>query len=320
VLRFRSRVKPAKVKSGRNRWRLWMLVISLGLVLAAMRHLGKPSTAQRLEQLFTSPQFAVVPTNPKQAASNVEVIVLGSESAEGQTDRSESQPPSLPEVAEIVEDELAEGLAQVKDNTYFRPAEQQAWFGLFEKLQQTDESELRQESCGELSYAQLLQQPEVYRGRIVTIVGTVLREEIVKPAENQLGIESYHRLTLQPEGGGQWPMVVYSLKLPPEFPRGEQLRASVSVTGYFFKNWSYPHQDGLGLAPVVLTNELQWQPPVAVAQAEPVSPREWTVGIFVACCFAAISTWIAIRYTRRSPYRSVAPQNLQELASWESES
>jgi len=315
VLRFRSRAKPANLKSGRNRWRLWMLVISLGLVLAAMRHLEKPNTARRLEQLFTSQQSAVATSTPEPVAPNVEVIVQGSEPAEEQKAPSEALPPSLPAM-----DEIVEGLAQIKDNTYFRPAEQQAWFALFKELQQSDESQLLQESCGELSYAQLLQQPEVYRGRIVTIVGTVLREEIVKPAENQLGIDSYHRLTIQPEGGGQWPMVVYCLKLPSEFPRGEKLRALVSVTGYFFKNWSYSHQDGLGLAPVVLANQVQWQPPVAKAQVEPVSLRDWVFGAIAACFFAAISTWIAIRYTRRRQYRSAAPQKLQELASWESES
>ena len=220
-------------------------------------------------------------------------------------------------------DEIVEGLAQVKDNTYFRPVERQAWFSLFARWQQPDDAHLTSETLGKVSYAQLLQQPEVYRGRIITILGKVLREEVEQPAENQLGIDSYHRLWIQPQGGGQWPFVVYCLKLPTDFPRGESPGVPVSVTGFFFKNWSYAYEDGLGLAPVVLASKLDWQKQSALPATSPITRRSWILGITIACVFALFATWQAVRHTRRRPHAAkadtVVKQQLQQLASGENE-
>jgi len=297
-----------------------MLVIALGLVLAAMRQLGRPSTARRLEQLFTSPLPTTAPRTPNSTTNSttnpitpnfVAPIQEASKGDQGQDRQEPELPNSFSADAEV------SGLLHVKDKTYFLPAEREAWFSLFAKLQETDESRLARETCGEVSYAQLLQQPDVYRGRLVTIVGNVVREEIEQPAKNQLGIDSYHRLWIQPRGGGQWPLVVYCLKLPAEFPRGENLTAHVSITGFFFKNWSYAYQGGLGLAPVVLANKLQWQPPVAITHASRITTKNWIMASTLACVFAAITTWLAIRHTRRRSYTPMATQHLQEILNRE---
>jgi hypothetical protein len=149
-------------------------------------------------------------------------------------------------------------LRDVQDNTSFRPQEQAAWFALLARLGQSTPSALQQQSMGTLSYVQLLQQPDVYRGKVVTLHGTVLREEQLPAPTNSVGIHDYHRLILKPAGGGEWPFVVYALKLPANFPRGNSIRARIEVTGYFFKNWSYTWGDGLGLAPVVLSGNVRW--------------------------------------------------------------
>jgi len=303
-MHFRSHVKPRK--RSRSRWRLWMLVIALGLVLASMRQLGQPRTARRLEQLFTSPRLTAPPPALESLTPNFDIPMR-------QAPVQEVGPPG-----EETEEEVA-GLAQVKDKTYFRPAEREAWFSLFGKLQQIDDRQLWMETRGEVSYAQFLHQPEVYRGRLVTIVGKVLREELEQPAKNQLGIDSYHRLWIQPQGGGHWPMVVYCLNLPAEFPRGENLAAPVSITGFFFKNWSYAYEEGLGLAPVLLADHFSWQPPAAIPQSKPITPRNWIVAATLACVFAVITTWLAIRNTRRRRYTPRAPQQFRELANRESE-
>jgi len=263
-----------------------MLVIALGLVLATMRQLGRPSTARRLEKLFTSRPSTAAPLAP-----NFETPLQQADQGQEEQGRREPVSPSSPVANGSPDTDASEvDLSQVEDKTYFRPAERKAWFSLFAKLQQADRSQLLRDTCGEVTYVQFLQQPEVYRGRIVTIVGKVVREEIEQPAENQLGIDSYHRLWIQPQGGGQWPLVVYCLKLPAEFPRGENLRAPVTVTGYFFKNWSYAYQEGLGLAPVVLASQLQWQPPAARPVFKPITGQSLAIGLAAASIFAAITT------------------------------
>jgi len=281
-----------------------MLLIALGLVAATMRQLNKPSTAERLGQLFATPE-----ATEQQPPSHQFVI---------NTVEAVEQPKVVAEPAEVVEpavrtaagEDASDALALVQDNTYFRPAETEAWFGLLDRLQQMDDQQLREASLGELTYTQLLKQPQVYRGQVVTIRGTVRREEVEHPSENSLGIEAYHRLWIQPRGGVNWPLVVYCLELPNDFPRGDKLQALVSVTGFYFKNWSYPLPDGLGIAPVVLARSIDWQP----AAAQPVRRKMSSVGLtqalVVAGVFALLVVWLVIRNTRRPPHGSRSTQEL----------
>ncbi len=188
-------------------------------------------------------------------------------------------------------------LREIRDNTSFRPEEQAAWFTLLARLEQSTPSTLQQQSMGPLSYAQLLGQPDVYRGRIVTLHGTALREERLHAPANAVGIRAYHRLILQPAGGGKWPFVVYALKLPATFPRGDSIRARLAVTGYFFKNWSYSWGDGLGLAPVVLANHVRWIPRAPQGNTPAAGNRrrstDWKL-LALAMVAAALFAWLVL--------------------------
>jgi len=298
VLRFHphpeeaaSETRRRNCGARRQRRRLWMLLIALGLVLATMRQLNQPKTAQRLGQIFGDPKVTAQPQPP------MHPFVLGDDADD------DFELPVV--VAEKVAtgEEASDALAQVQDNTYFRPAESEAWFGLFERLQEMDSRTLGETTLGEMTYAQLLQQPQFYRGKVVTIRGTLRREEVEHPAENALGIEAYHRLMIQPRGGGHWPFVVYCLELPSNFPRGDNLQTPIEVTGFFFKNWSYAWQDGLGVAPVVLAREVDWQPTVAAPIRRAPSGQNLTTAIAAACVFAALTVYLVLRNTRR-PRRS----------------
>ena len=150
-----------------------------------------------------------------------------------------------------------------------------------------------------MTYAQLIKQPDVYRAKLVTIGGTVRREEYQTAPQNELGIEAYHRLWIEPRGGVAWPLVVYCLEVPEAFPRGDRIKAEVSVTGYFFKNWSYAYRDGLGIAPVVLTEKIDWQRKAQFSARSAKDGRSWTSSLIVACAFALVVTYLAIRSTRR---------------------
>jgi len=278
-----------------------MLLIALGLVLATMRQLNQPSTTHRLEQIFSTPETTV------QQQSEHQFTLKPHGQDQTIATQSPAKQPAEPQTADTDAD--ASGLAQVQDNTYFRPSEDGAWFDLIARLQQTDSEQLAAETLGELTYAQLLKQPQVYRGQVVTVRGTVRREEVValvqdKLAPNKLGIDTYHRLILQPRGGGHWPFVVYCLELPPEFPRGDNLQTPLAVTGFFFKNWSYAWQDGLGIAPVVLAQSVDWQPPAAKPQRRSLTSWGLTQALIAAGLFALLIVSLAIRNTRRPPHLS----------------
>jgi len=277
VLRFRSTpVQPPARWFNRTPWRLWMLVAALGLVLALMNQIRQPNTTRQLNHLFSGQQQSA----PSSASADPSVLS-----------------PSPKSLATEVNGDLS----LVKDNTYFRPQEHAPWFDLFAQLKAMNAQQLKNESPPEMTYAQLLKQPALYRGRIVTVRGTALREEVVRPPENALGIQSYHRLWLQPAGGGQWPFVVYCLELPERFPRGKDIGASVSVTGFFFKNWSYAWKDGLGLAPVVLARGPDWSEAAVRPASEPIAWQSVVVGVVGASMFAVVAVWFAFQHTKRRP-------------------
>ena len=149
-------------------------------------------------------------------------------------------------------------LESIRDNTYFRSVETEAWFHLLAILQKSLPEELAAASLGEVGYVQMVQQPHVYRGRLVTVCGTVRRAEVVEVAENNIGLQTYYLLTVRPAGRQIWPIRIYCLELPDGFPLGKDVSASVVAHGFFFKNWSYQWEGGPGLAPILLARTVDW--------------------------------------------------------------
>jgi hypothetical protein len=151
-----------------------------------------------------------------------------------------------------------------------------------------------------------------------------VRESTKPVAKNDFGITELHQLILAPRGGGQWPMVIYTIDLPVGFPRGDNLSEDVVVDGLFFKNWSFPYDGGMGLAPVLVTPTIAWSSakggvvngvaPVKVADAAPATSN-LMVGAFLAGAGAvAFAVWAALQ-TRRPRRASQTPPELSGLES-----
>ncbi len=227
-----------------------MLLVSLGLVVLAMRHFSHPDTTQQLGRWFS------VAENERDGLEKFSGESAGSTDAEIGLEVSSGQQGRQDPTERVAQRGLGSaessvpGLDRVIDRTYFRAAEREAWLNILARLQQADPQQLPAADKTKVSVVQLLEQPQVYRGRVVTVQGTVLRAEVQSPGENSLGIATYHRLWIRPAGGGPTPLVVYCLRLPSGFSGSDSRR--VQVTGFFFKNWSYRWGDGLALAPTLL--------------------------------------------------------------------
>ncbi len=178
--------------------------------------------------------------------------------------------------------------AEIQDDTVARADEQHAWFRCFERLQRMSAAEIEQASTGQVGFLQLFQQPEVYRGKLVTVNGTArLAYRVAAPA-NVCGIEHYLVFWLKPAGGQLAPYLVYALETPAGFPEIKDkhagpetaaLSADVSFTGYFFKRQAYRAQDGVNTAPVLLAKSPSWSPPASV---ESTTPAVTVVGAVVS--------------------------------------
>ncbi|MEM9657075.1 MAG: hypothetical protein AAF961_01830 [Planctomycetota bacterium] len=320
-------LKTAKpTVSLRHRARLWMLVCMLGGTLFAMQRMRTPEAVQTLGSLLSldaeSNQGEVADAglgsrSGRYSIDTRTIPLAGGAVTGSQPDRAAADKPvrSANQAADNSQPSaddwsLDESWQAVRDNAPFLSTEQEAWFSLLRRISQTDEPTLARQSQGEVAYAQLRAQPEQYRGRVVTIRGHVLREATKTPAPNQLGIHAYHELVLAPAGGGPWPVTVYSLTLPEDFPRGNDLEEPVVVHGVFFKVRSYSYGDGFGLTPVVLAPGMVWQSPAATSQeiasaSSSSLPTTALLGVAVALALGAATLVAAYAFasTRRDRHR-----------------
>lgn len=322
-------------------WRVGLLLVMLVAVLLLMRQFQQPATVDKLGRLFSLEagegsgertlegrldgriDDAADESSPVRAAG--EPVALAERPPSVRLDdvptATGQLPPGAPESPSI-DPEL---LRKVKDNTFFRASENDAWLAVLRAAAASSVGQLASQSLGPTAYAPLIKQPHVYRGKVITVRGRVVREEPFDAPENKDGIERYHRLIVAPEGGGQWPYVVYALNLPSSFPRGDKLREQVVIHGFFFKSWSYPsNEGGLELAPLVVAPGIDWTPGATRA------PRRstWPVGALVAgvlaalACAAVVAWWVSQQTKRPRAGRgedNAAAANLEKLAPLEGE-
>jgi hypothetical protein len=235
MLRFSTskRRSVRNYSSRREQLRLLAVFVPLAIVVLLMARLRDPKTADAVNQLFT--------TAERQNQSDAEPRPLVADRA---------PPPRSPAPLPGIR---PESLKTIEDNTYFRIAEKDAWFHFIGLVQQEKPGTMQGVP---VEYAQLVDQPDVYRGKVVAVRGTARQITKEQPAENHLGISSYYRVVIQPADGANWPIIVYCLELPRGFSPNDGLALDVAVTGLFFKKLSYKSQDGLGIAPVILAKSL----------------------------------------------------------------
>lgn len=235
------RFEPQKNRSVRNytsrreQLRLLLLFVPLALVIILMSRLRDPKTAGAINTFFT-PDAESAPISKSVASDLAPAPVTNQRQA----------PQAIPGIR-------SELLDTIEDNTYFRTAEKDAWFHFIELLQK---AAIDSGQAVNVEYAQLVDQPEVYRGKLVTVSGTARQITQEKPAANDLGVTSYYRVVIQPADGANWPIIVYCLELPQGISPGDDLSIAVNATGLFFKKLSYKWRDGLGIAPVIVARSL----------------------------------------------------------------
>ena len=189
---------------------------------------------------------------PENIAAVAHVLSIDQQEDAAMDDGFVADPSKMANVSSKGANGRPEDLAAIRDNAPFRTAEQPAWFALFDAVARAKAEELAAGSLGDVNCVQLIAQPNFYRAKLVTIRGTVRRVTAERPAANDLAIESYHRLVIQPAGGDPTPIFAYCLSIPDDFPRGDTVSVEATVTGFFFKNLSYQSEGGPAIAPVLV--------------------------------------------------------------------
>jgi hypothetical protein len=181
-------------------------------------------------------------------------------------------------------------LETVRDDTVFRPADDEAWFQIWSRLRATDSKAMRQADARRVSFVELYGQPRSFRGRLVRFSGTVHRLQKVEAPPNNYAIEGYWQAWVEPDEGPASPIVVYFYRLPEGMPHGLKVREPVEVIGYFFKRWAYQATDTIRTAPLVMALEPIWKPhkPPAPGGTAASSIALWTIGALVAITLIAM--------------------------------
>ena len=198
---------------------------------------------------------------------------------------------------------VTEYLRRVQDNrTHQHPEEASAWFNLWHVLANNESRMIDAASTGAVTFGQLFEQPEIFRGELVSLRGVAHRAEWVPAAKNNsAGVEGYYRLVLKLHNGPNRPLFLYILYLPKDFPEGDQIDAEIKTTGFFYKNWLYEANDLSWLAPVVLARDLSWQNP-------PLKTQGWPMAVLLAGLLGIIlfsATIARMIYTRSKRFSPV---------------
>jgi hypothetical protein len=206
----------------------------------------------------------------------------------------------------------------IRDDAISSRDEQPCTLALLNILQKTDLDRLRKASMGRIAYAQLFRQPGEYRGRLVTVSGTVHGVYRVELPENQYGLKEYYQVWLAPPDNRFNPLVIYCLNLPKGFPTGDNIAEEAEVTGFFLKRWVYRAKDTLRVAPTLLAKTLQWEKRPVMQQESPADAR-FIAGMVVVVFLLAMLTALFI-YLRTRPSRFVLPEgplDFEKLRSME---
>jgi hypothetical protein len=197
------------------------------------------------------------------------------------------------------------GRGEIRDDTpVFRPAEQEAWFAAIAQVRA-----IEQPPATRVVYLQLYNQPGEYRGRFVTVKGTVRLAYRTKALENELGVEEYFVYWIHPAGGPDSPILVYALSAPVGFPiaegppqageRPRKMYEDVEVTGVFFKRAAYAGQGGTFTAPLIVARGPNWLRVEEAPARLPLSPLELAITAVLALIFVVCLTAVLWKRSRR---------------------
>ena len=313
----------------REQWRLFALIMGLGLVVVVMREAAKEEnwywlTGDGQQAASVSQREYDTAYQPTLPAKRADAVTIKS-----------NIPPRDDLMQRYFPGVIGDYLRRVEDNrTHQHPEEAAAWFNLWQVLDQSEERFIEPASRGPATFGELFEQPDIFRGQLVTIEGIARRAEYVKAAKNNRAqIEGYYRMVLRLRGGPNRPVFLYTLQIPEHFPLGDSIEAPIEATAFFYKNWLYEANELSWIAPVLLAKNIRWQPPAATQP-----PITLAVGVILTVVLALVSVGVAwwliqqssrvvknpekIRLTYRSP-EDIDPatvdkatrEHLQELQS-----
>lgn len=222
-------------------------------------------------------------------------------------------------------------LDRVKDRTPLQEADVDSYYGLLELARRSPTESVRAAAAAFLNqrrplskkyskvskekfplFADLLSEPEAYRGQPVFLRGHTQEIKQYAAEENPYGIKTLYECSLFTDDSQSHPTTVIFTEAPPDLQFGEQVVDGVAVSGYFLKLRGYHARDEKSrVAPLILARTMTWKRTAASSQ---FIPRALQYSLSAGAALIVLG-WIAIRWNRRPPPRmgSHEPLDLSQL-------
>lgn len=170
-------------------------------------------------------------------------------------------------------------LDQVQDRTFLDEADVEGYYGLLNQARQQEVPAVsaaaqkflagrrpQSKKFGRVPpekfplFADLLNEPEPYRGQPVTLRGHSQEMKRYAAEENPYGITTLYECSLFTDDSQSHPTTVVFTEAPADLPLGEQIVDGVVVSGYFLKLRAYYARDEkTRVAPLILARSITWR-------------------------------------------------------------
>lgn len=200
-----------------------------------------------------------------------------------------------------------DALARVRDATFFRESDNDAWFQVWNTVRESGMAGLARGGPQDVVFSELFAQPRSFRGRLVRMKGTLHRVERLRAPVNDYGIVDYWQGWMEPAGGPSSPVVVQCLELPEGMPGGMKIDEPVEIVGYFFKNYAYNASDTIRVAPVVMTLAPTWKPRPAPVRS-PWEQGGVSLVVLATLVTVGVAGWLGMQAGRPLPRRDRAAE------------
>jgi hypothetical protein len=269
--RVRDR-RPSTLFRGGELTRLATLGVMLGVLVLLISRARDPNTWRWL-----APDAAEESSGESKAKASEsrDEVVASDPAASGQTDRDAEE-----------RDAAREEFQAISDKTPLAKEEMPAYWRLMAWQQHESLKELRSRAKKDITFNQLWQQPQKWRGRLLEIPVHLRQTAAVEDlADNALGMQSMHEVWGWNSDSQPYWFWLVCPRLPPGMPVGGNIYEEATFVGYFLKLIPYEDHQGISRATPLLIGRLIWHP---VADNPLARSDEWTWPWLVAGVLAVL--------------------------------
>lgn len=207
----------------------------------------------------------------------------------------ETPPPRVESLAPLPPPDPSPPFQGLQDRSPMNARDNAAYAALLERARTVPFAELDAASRRDVRFAQLIENPERYRGLPIHVNGTVLRvlRQNVEGSDLFPSGIYYEAYAISPDSQNN-PWVLAFENAPANLEVGDNLRQRVQFDGYFLKLWAYKAGDTFRVAPLLVGRF----PPAPVAPAtKPEAQPGWLSGnLPIFLLLVALTIYTVLRF------------------------